>query len=357
MNVPAAVLGDAIDSMLQAKGLSRQHASDVSSALIETSLDGIDTHGIRLLKTYLLELEGGRAVSRPDMRVDGALPAACVLDAGNALGSVAMSEAMRIACDRATRCGVSAVAVANSNHFGAAGHYARIAAARGQIGLVLSNSDALVVPFGGTTPLNGTNPLAIAAPGMEGDDFAFDMATSHAAFSRVSQALDAGLEVEPAAVQGHRLAVGDQRTVPILQPLGGAKGQGLGMAIQILCALLADMPFDAELSHLYTPPYDRPRQISHFCIVIEIAGFTDPLCFRKRLSELHRRFRSSAPAAECPVSVPGDRERTSRALRMRDGIPLDSELQTIISPWLAASHDASAHAVRANASTDTSGPL
>lgn len=334
MIVPAPVLDAAIRRLLLARGLSAQHAGDVAAALVQTSLDGIDTHGVRLLKTYLLELEGGRAVATPSLSIDGTLPAACVLDAGNALGAVAMSEAMRIACDRAARCGVAAVAVANSNHFGAAGHYARIAAARGQIGLVFSNSDALVVPFGGSTPLNGTNPLAMAAPGMNGDDFAFDMATSHAAFSRVSQALDAGREVEAAAVQGDRLAVTAQHTVPILQPLGGAKGQGLAMAIQILCALLADMPYDAELRHLYTPPYDRPRRISHFAIAIEIGGFVDPTHFEARLAELHRRFRASTPAGDASVAVPGDRERASRVQRMRDGIALDTELRTLLAPWL-----------------------
>ena len=336
MNVPAQVLDAAIRCLLCDRGLSPLHAGDVAAALVETSLDGIDTHGVRLLKTYLLELEGGRAVAAPELDVHGTLPAACVLDAGDALGAVAMSEAMRLAGDRAARCGVAAVAVANSNHFGAAGHYARLAAARGQIGLVFSNSDALVVPFGGATPLNGTNPLAVAAPGADGDDFAFDMATSHTAFSRVSQALDAGQRVDAAALQGDRLAVTTRHTVPILQPLGGAKGQGLAMTIQILCALLADMPFDVELSHLYTPPYDRPRRISHFAIAIEIGGFVEPKRFEARLAELHRRFRASRPAGDAPVSVPGDRERTSRAQRLRDGIPLDAELQALVAPWLAS---------------------
>jgi LDH2 family malate/lactate/ureidoglycolate dehydrogenase len=336
MNVPGHALEVAIRHLLQDRGLSPLHARDVALALVETSLDGIDTHGVRLLKTYVRELEGGRAIAAPELRVYGTLPAACVLDAGDALGAVAMSEAMRLAGDRAARCGVAAVAVANSNHFGAAGHYARLAAARGQIGLVFSNSDALVVPFGGMTPLNGTNPLAVAAPGAGGDSFAFDMATSHAAFSRVSQALDAGRGVDAGALQGGRLAVTPQHSVPILQPLGGAKGQGLAMTVQILCALLADMPFDAELTHLYTPPYDRPRCISHFAIAIEISGFVAPAHFEARLAELHRRFRASSAAGDVPVCVPGDRERASREQRLRDGIPLDVELQELIAPWLAS---------------------
>lgn len=336
MNVEAATLTVAIRELLSQRGLPDNHAHDVALALVETSLDGIDTHGVRLLKTYLLELEGGRAVKTPNMQVHGSLPAACVLDADNALGAVAMSEAMRIASARAANFGVAAVAVSNSNHFGAAGHYARLVATHGQIGLVFSNSDALVVPHGGSTPLNGTNPLAFAAPGAGGDDFNFDMATSHSSFTRVSHALDTGAAVDSNALQGSRVAVSSQHSVPILQPLGGVKGQGLAMAIQILCALLASMPYDSELSHLYTPPYDAPRKISHFAIVVQIGGFVPAKSFQTRLAMLHQRFRNSEPAGELPVFVPGDRERASRAARTKDGIPIDEELQSLLRPWIAA---------------------
>ena len=330
----ADTLESAIRRLLTARGLAAAHVADVSAALVQTSLDGIDTHGVRLLKTYIQELDGGRAKRKPNMQLQGALPAIGVLDADDALGAVAMSEAMRIACDRAAQFGIAAVAVANSNHFGAAGHYARIAVQRGQVGMIFSNSDALVVPYGGTQPLNGTNPLAVAAPGEDGDNFMLDMATSQAAFSRVSQALDMGLHVDSNSLHGSRIVLSGAHTIPVLQPLGGVKGQGLGMAIQILCALLTAMPFDAELSHLYAAPYDKPRKIAHFVIAIEISAFVPIAVFRARLGELHEHFRASMPSGESPVIVPGDRERASRAERLRNGIPIDDELFFLLEPFM-----------------------
>ena len=330
------VVHAAMVALLRDRGLSAAHAVDVADALVDASLRGIDTHGVRLLDFYLKEIEGGRARKQPVFRISGDYPAAGLFDADDALGVVAGAAAMREAIGRARKAGIAALAVSRSNHFGRADYFARMAAAAGQIGLVFSNSDALVVPFGGAVPLNGTNPLAMAAPGLDDDGFHLDMATSQTAYSRVLAALRHGLPVEPGLAtnqDGQDLSHGGD--LGALQPLGGIKGQGLGMMIQILCALLSNMPFDAELSNLYREPYDTPRQISHFMVAIEVAAFVDPAVFRARLSELLAQFRQSRPAGAAPVRVPGDPEREVEADRRQAGIPLAEEEVAMLSGYLA----------------------
>lgn len=326
----------AIQRLAVAHGLSAVHAEDLANTLVETSLCGIDTHGIRLLPTYLCELEGGRANPTPRFRMLGEFAAAGVFDADHALGVVAANAAMREAMSRASRFGVAALAVANSNHLGAAGYYARLAARRNQIGLVFSNSDALVVPAGGAAPLNGTNPIAMAAPGLGEDEFLLDMATTQVAYSLVMDMLSKNQALPPgwaADEQGHDATRGGRVTA--LQPLGGYKGQGLGTMVQILCALLASMPLDAELTHLYHPPYDEPRRISHFFIAIELRAFTDVSTFRGRITELLDRFRSSPPAkGVVRVTVGGDPERRVRAARRVEGIPLTASEHDLLAPYL-----------------------
>lgn len=320
--LPEPVLRDGVRRLLLSHGLSDDHALDVADTLIETSLDGVDTHGLRLLPTYIRELEGGRANPKPDFCIHGRYPAAALFDADHALGVVAANAAMREVIARASGCGIAALAVTNSNHFGAAAHYVRLATRHQQIGLVLSNSDALVVPFGGTKPLNGTNPLAMAAPALDGDAFVLDMATSQTSYSRVLHALSTDEPLDPSWVFAEEGSRPSATRLPPLLPLGGAKGQGLGMMIQILCALLANAPFDSELTNLYREPYDTPRRISHFMVAIEIAAFADPQQFQARLSQLLERFRSCQPAAGGKVTVAGDRERAIRRERLRNGIPV-----------------------------------
>lgn len=332
----ARAVHGAMTALLRDNGLPTDHATDVADALIDASLRGIDTHGVRLIDFYLKEIRGGRAKRQPSFRIDGRFPAAALFDADDALGVVAGAAAMREAMRRAREAGIAALAVSRSNHFGRADYFARMASAAGQIGLVFSNSDALVVPFGGAVPLNGTNPLAMAAPGVDDDGFYLDMATSQTAYSRILQSLRHGLPVASGLAtnqDGHDLSQGGD--LGALKPLGGIKGQGLGMMIQILCALLSNMPFDAELSNLYREPYDTPRQISHFMVAIEIGAFVDPAVFRVRLSDLLAQFRETRPAGEAPVRVPGDLEREAEAERRHMGIPLAEEELALLSGYLA----------------------
>lgn len=327
----------AMVALLGEHGVPLAHATDVADALLDASLRGIDTHGVRLLAFYLKEIEGGRAKKQPSFRIEGKFTSAGLFDADDALGVVAGAAAMREAMRRARESGVAALAISRSNHFGRADYFARMASAAGQIGLVFSNSDALVVPFGGAVPLNGTNPLAMAAPGLDDDGFYLDMATSQTAYSRVLQSLRHGQPVAPGLAtnqDGRDLSHGGE--LGALQPLGGIKGQGLGMMIQILCALLSNMPFDAELANLYREPYDTPRQISHFIVVIEIAAFVEPAVFRTRLSELLTQFRQSRPSGDAPVRVPGDVEREAETERRQAGIPLAEEDVAMLAGYLPA---------------------
>ncbi len=301
---------------LRRRGLSGEHIAYVVDGLLEASLRGVDTHGIRLFPTYLAELDGGRSQARPDLRWSGER-AARVLDAGHALGLVAGRAAADEAARIARELGVGAVSVRNSNHFGAASVYTLAMARQGVLGLAFTNSDALVAPHGGTRPTFGTNPISMAVQG-EGDDlFCADFATSQVSYSKVKHHRAHGLPLEPGWV------VEGEETV--LEPLGGHKGQCLGMMVEILCALLAGMPLDAELSHLYTPPFDEPRQVAHLFIALDVAAFRAPAAFRADLSRLLGQVRAEPAVEGERIVAPGDLETEAAAERRRHGIPLEEE--------------------------------
>jgi ureidoglycolate dehydrogenase (NAD+) len=314
--VPAETLAGLMAEALGRRGLSVEHAAYVVDGLLEASLRGVDTHGVRLFPTYLAELDGGRSQANPELRWSGER-AARVLDAGNALGLVAG----RVAADAAVRIarehGVGAVSVRDSNHFGAAAVYTLAMARQGVIGLAFTNSDALVASHGGTRPVFGTNPISMAAQGAGDDLFCADFATSQVSYSKVKYNRAHGLPLEPGWV------VEGEETV--LQPLGGHKGQCLGMMVEILCALLAGMPLDAELSHLYTPPFDAPRRVAHLFIALDVAAFRAPGAFREDLSRLLGEVRAEPAVAGARVVTPGDLEAETAARRRRIGVPLEEE--------------------------------
>jgi ureidoglycolate dehydrogenase (NAD+) len=333
--VGADRLRESVSHLFEDKGLGWEHSTFVADTLVCTSLLGVDTHGLRLLPTYIKEVDGGRANACPRFRTYGELSAVATFDADNALGIVAANAAMRALIDRTRVSGLSAMVVANSNHFGAAGYYARLAASAGQIGIVFTNSDALVAPASGRVALNGTNPIAMAAPANGDDGFFLDMATSQVAFSKVLHAMNAEAEIESGwARDASGLDASLSRNVATLQPLGGYKGQALGTMVQILCSLLASTPFDFQLSHLYGEPYCHPRKTAHFMLNIEISAFVPLIEFKSRLSELLNTFRTSAvaPGADS-VLVAGDPERSSLSYRAVNGIPLSDAEWEILAPY------------------------
>jgi len=304
-----------IRAAFERRGLSPEHADFVAQGLVEPSLRGIDTHGVALLETYLLEVEGGRAKARPTLTWRDAGTAGRVLDAGGALGLVAGREACAAAVEVAKAHGVGVVVVRNSNHFGAASYYTVEMARHGVLGLCCTNSDALVTPFQGNAPLVGTNPLSAAAAAGE-ELFCADFATSQVAYSRVRKYRE-GEQPLPAD-----WAVTDGTgEVVALHPLGGSsgyKGEGLGLLVEILCAVLAGEPLDHELSHLYAPPYDAPRRVAHFFLALDIGAFTDSGSFAAKLATLLGVVRGAGEG----VMAPGDPESRAMARRGREGIPL-----------------------------------
>ena len=72
---------------------------------------------------------------------------------------------------------MAVVTVRNSNHYGIAGYYAKMACKEGLIGMSMTNSEAIMVPTFGRLAMLGSNPVAIAMPA-EPYDFFFDASTT-----------------------------------------------------------------------------------------------------------------------------------------------------------------------------------
>lgn len=324
--IPAVTLAPILRAALLRRGVPEEPAGWVVDGLLGTSLRGIDTHGVRLFRTYIAELDGGRSLPNPEMRFLGEARAARVLDAGHALGIVAgrvgAAEAVRLAKEN----GAGAVAVRNSNHFGAASIYTLRMAREGALGLSFTNSDALVAPWNGLSPLFGTNPISLAVQGGGDDLFCADFATSQVSYSKVKHHRAHGLPLEPGWI------VEEGGEVAALKPLGGHKGHCLGMMVEILCALLSGMPADHELSHLYTPPFDEPRRVAHFFLALDLGAFREPGDFRTDLSRFLGIVREQPAVPGERVIVPGDLESEAEAERSAQGIPLEDEEWE----WLAA---------------------
>jgi len=313
------------------RGVSSEHAKWFAHALIETSLMGIDTHGLRLLPLYLRELDEGRSNPTPKIKLLHQRGGIATLDADSALGTVAGMHAARLAADLAKQHGISAVAVGNSNHFGAASVYGMEIAAQGLVCMITTSAAARMAPFNGKQPMFGTNPICFAAPAGSGKNYLFDMATSQISYSQIKhyrkndKQLPLGWVLDEAGEYTER-----PDDVVSLAPLGGYKGQGLAMMVQILSCLFSGMPLDHELEHLDTGRFNIGRNIGHFLLAIDVAAFTNPEHFQDSVKGLMDMVRATPARAGERVLVAGDPQAATKKQRLVNGIPALEEEAAVL---------------------------
>jgi ureidoglycolate dehydrogenase (NAD+) len=305
-------------------------AHHVAEGLVQASLRGVDSHGVRLLPHYLRAVEAGRINPNPNYRFELKAHAVGCLDADHTFGHAAGAEAMAHAIKLAHNSGMGAVSVSNSSHFGSAAYFSLMAAEEDMIGLSFTHADSLMLTYGGVRPYLGTNPICFAAPSSREGPFCLDTATTLVTWNQLLQAREVGNPLDPgcgADINGNETTNADQ--VEALLPIGGYKGFGLGMMVEVLCSLLTGMPFGRHISRMYADPIEEKRRLGHFFIAMHIASFVDLDLFKASMQRMMDEVRAEPRYREDqPVQVPGDPEKYARAGRVASGIPLSGATLT-----------------------------
>lgn len=335
MNVSAdSLLRWAVDCLV-ATGFARADAHRIASSLVQTSLWGIDSHGIARLGHYLSRIAAGSIESRPKIRVRRTGPCTAQVDGGHGHGIVICHRAMEEAISLARKNGVGAVGVGNSSHCGAAALYGRQAARAGLIGIAFTHSDAFVAPHGGTKKFLGTNPICITVPTKDPErPLCLDMATSAVPYNRIMNYRRENRALQPgwALDQSGRVTT-DPHAVTCLLPLAGHKGYALAFLIDLLCGPLNGMPFGPHIPDMYVH-LKRRRRLGSFFIALDPRRFGGGKKLRSVATRMAREARAQSRANEkVPVLAPGDPELASAARRGREGIPVEPGLWEEIARW------------------------
>jgi L-2-hydroxycarboxylate dehydrogenase (NAD+) len=319
VRIPAPVLVAFAKEAFEKLGLLPRDAATAAEILIDADLMGLDTHGIAHIywhPGYAPGLQSGAVKAQPAVTVARETPATALLDADGGFGLVAADGAMRLAIEKASTTGVGVVALRNSRHCGALGYFAHLAAKAGMVGMAMTNAGAWVVPTNARKKMLGTNPIAVAAPTLDGPPFLADITTSTIAMGKVETAsrLKEPL-LEGWALDGEGRTTTDPSVVYSeggLTPLGGTaggssyKGYGLGVAVDIFTGLLTGTNWSYRLDA-------ASAQAGQF--------------FLRGMSEMLDTLRSAEPVdGVARVIVPGQREFEVRVDREKNGVPLHETL-------------------------------
>lgn len=298
-------------------------------ALVQTNLWGVDSHGVLRVPIYVERLRSGAMTAQPDIRVVRGTGALEVMDGDDGPGFIVGRDAMYRAIELAGQHSVGAVGAIRSNHFGAAGIYARLAAERDMIGVAMTNVGPNIVAPGGSRPVTGNNPLAIAIPTFAEFPFVLDISLSRVAGGKLLLAKKRG---EKIPMDWATDADGRPTDDPVkafegfLLPMGGFKGLGLSYAVDILSGLITGGVFGDEIRSMYRHR-EEPSRTCHLLIAIDPLVIVDRAEMKQRMASFHGRIKTSPMWDESQeMYLPGEIEYRTAQERMEAGVPISREL-------------------------------
>ena len=319
-------------------GFNESESEIIVDVLLTSDLYGIESHGMQRLVRYHKGIEKGliKIDAKPEIVFE--TPVSAVIEGNDGMGQLLGHKAMSIAIEKAKQVGMAVVTVRNSNHYGIAGYYAKMACKEGLIGMSMTNSEAIMVPTFGRLAMLGSNPIAIAMPA-EPYDFFFDASTTVVTrgkleiYNKLEKPLPDGWALD---ANGH----GSSDAADVLKnivakagggimPLGGEieqsgshKGYGYGMLCEIFTSILS-MGLTSNHTHI-----GGKGGTCHGFIAINPSVFGDAVAIKEHLSTLLKELRES-PKAEGAERIYTHGEKEVFALKDRLENGIDVNINTV----------------------------
>jgi L-2-hydroxycarboxylate dehydrogenase (NAD+) len=224
-------------SALTKLGHAENHATIITDLLMYAELRN-NNQGIVKIVTGALQKNPAQAESKVVFET----PVSVKIDGQHEIGMVVVSNAVDIAIEKCSKSSIAIVGASNyASATGALGFWARKITAAGYIGIVMSQCNEMVAPYGSYEPVYGTNPLAIGIPTLPRAQI-LDMATSAYAYYGIKLAEQNGESIpDDVAYDSH----GFPTTNPTEALKGairsfdrGFKGSHLALMVELLAGAL-----------------------------------------------------------------------------------------------------------------------
>ena len=246
---------------LVAHDTGAMQARSVAVALTKAEIDGKKGHGLSRVPSYSAQAQSGKVAGHAVPVCEKIKPSVLAVDASFGFAYPAFDMMMQTLPEMTRRQGLAMAGIRHSHHFGVAGHHVERAADDGLIALLFGNTPAAMAPWGGKTPLFGTNPIAFAAP-ISGDvPMVIDLATSKAARGNIMAARQRGDDIPEGWAldqEGNPTTDAAAALKGTMVPLGDAKGAALALMIEVLAAALTGAGFGYQASSFFEAEGDAP---------------------------------------------------------------------------------------------------
>ena len=323
-------LKEVVVEVLQGVGAGAEEAPIVAESLVRAEMRGTDTHGLPYLK-LLVERVEAKMVALPTrvttLKDEGAT---ALLDGGNGIGQFSGWKAMEMSVQKAREFGIGLTLVRHTNNLGFLAFYSLNAAAQGYVGVTMGNANAAISPWGGAEAFFGTNPISIAVPGRP-EPVALDMSSSLVARGKIRRAQRLGEKIPLGwALDESGLPTDDPGAAlrGTLVPIGGPKGYGLALMVDVLAGMLSGAAFGQAIKSFHQ--LTGPTEVGALTLAINVERFMPVEQFRELMNGYTESIRGSRKAKGTtriylPGEIEAEKERTSaeKGIELR---PASSEL-------------------------------
>jgi len=323
----ARMNGEEIETLareaLQRSGTRAESAASLARAVAAAEIDGIRSHGLIYVPIYCLHVQCGKVMGDAVPSVEQTAPSSISVDAGSGFAHPAIDAGFEKLIAAARTNGVAGLAVRNSYNCGVLGYHVERLAQEGLVGLGFTNAPASIAPVGGSKPVIGTNPYALAAPdGSGGAAFVLDQSASVVAKSEITMHAN---ECKPIP-EGWAFDADGNPTTDAATALkgsmaaaGGYKGFGSGLMVELFAAALSGATLGKDASP-FAGTAGGPPRTGQFFFAADPGAFAGA-GFSERLTAL-----AAAIEAQEGARLPGARRAANRARHLAEGVEVDDNL-------------------------------
>ena len=315
-------------------GFTEDEACKITDVLLLSDLYGIESHGMQRLVRYHKGIEKGliHVDAKPETVFE--TPVSAVIEGHDGMGQLIAIDAMNLCIEKAKTAGMAVVSVRNSNHFGIAGYYAKMACDAGLVGFAMTNSEAIMVPTYSRLAMLGSNPIAVSMPAHP-YPFFFDASTTVVTrgklemYNKLSKPLPEGWALDEngnACTDAHRVlgnivAKAGGGIMPLggnIELTGGHKGYGYAMLCEIFCSI-----FSGGMTSNHTHVGGKGGTCHGF-MAINPCIFGDPAEMEARFSAFLQELRDAPKAEGQPrIYTHGEKEILASEDRRKNGIDVN----------------------------------
>ncbi|MCD7781638.1 MAG: Ldh family oxidoreductase [Methanosphaera sp.] len=311
-----------IKEILEAYDVKPNEATIVAEVITDGDIKGFSTHGLGRFPQYIKSINAGTIKTEGDYEIEKESAASAVINGNHKFGHYVTVKAMDLAIKKASETGVGIIGIHDSNHYGIAGYYSDLASLQDMIGIVISNTEPAMAPFGGKKALLGTNPITISIPTDDIHNYiCVDMATSITARGKLLEAKRKNEEIPEGLAldkDGNPTTDPEAGLEGSILPFGGFKGYALAFMFELLAGPLVGAEFGENVHGTATP--DEMCTKGDLLIAIDPEFFAGSMQFKFYVDQFVREIREENGV------IPGDREIQNIDKYQREGVPVDPAL-------------------------------